>query len=201
MVKVLVDGVFRFQFPSNGKVYSKTNWGFEYKKSFIVSIPFKRESVFKDNTDLITDDVLCEFQFPSNGKVYSKTLQKALVIQFKSMCFNSLQTGKCIQSNFKKGISKTFGRYVSIPFKRESVFKGQCRWRRGNSIMASFNSLQTGKCIQRKPVSTRELEDLEFQFPSNGKVYSKDNNSQHNRIVNAKVSIPFKRESVFKDVL
>ena len=86
------------------------------------------------------------FQFPSNGKAYPKLNR------------NSFTTSH---------------RWVSIPFKRESVSKGPL----GNRL-APFN--------------------LEFQFPSNGKAYPKDtfelgvNNNEIN------VSIPFKRESVSK---
>ena len=36
-----------------------------------------------------------------------------------------------------------------------------------------FNSLQTGKCIQRPWPWTRNFPNPEFQFPSNGKVYPK----------------------------
>ena len=89
-----------FQFPSNGKVYSKS------KQSGIpwvpttdsVSIPFKRESVFKEIASHEILEHLKEFQFPSNGKVYSKP----------------------------GGDQDFFGAKivnVSIPFKRESVFK------------------------------------------------------------------------------
>ena len=38
--------------------------------------------------------------------------------------------------------------------------------------MESFNSLQTGKCIQREQGDKGTLSCLAFQFPSNGKVYS-----------------------------
>ena len=37
----------------------------------VVSIPFKRESVFKVDLDLAVEEYI-QFQFPSNGKVYSK---------------------------------------------------------------------------------------------------------------------------------
>ena len=109
-----------FQFPSNGKVYLKqTCW----------------------ETRRLPSPTL--FQFPSNGKVYLKLRineARGLVL-----CFNSLQTGKCISSNnlakrlkerilqfqfpsngkvyLKQGDARTpeDQRRVSIPFKRESV--------------------------------------------------------------------------------
>ena len=96
---------------------------------------------------------------------------------------------------------------VSIPFKRESVSKDMslssfltivrgfnslqtgkciqrglivCFWSKLNDC---FNSLQTGKCIQRLQSHPRlKLPKLPFQFPSNGKVYpkmSRNGNSSH----------------------
>ena len=41
---------------------------------------------------------------------------------------------------------------VSIPFKRESVFRVQPLKRHLNRLNNRFNSLQTGKCIQRDPI-------------------------------------------------
>ena len=87
--------------------------------------------------------------------------------------FNSLQTGKCIQSI--EALDEVLGDSVSIPFKRESVFRvipSQCVI---NELSLSFNSLQTGKCIQRQTQPT----DVQC---------------------GTHVSIPFKRESVFREL-
>ena len=62
--------------------------------------------------------------------------------------------------------------FVSIPFKRESVSKVLPRQEEEIPEEEGFNSLQTGKCIQRVDASASGL--------------------QHS------VSIPFKRESVSK---
>ena len=40
-----------------------------------------------------------EFQFPSNGKVYPKKMLLNGMCQDCLYCFNSLQTGRCIQSH------------------------------------------------------------------------------------------------------
>ena len=62
------------------------------------------------------------FQFPSNGKVYPKTRPLPLVPETEER-FNSLQTGRCIQSI--QPCQRLSGyRKVSIPFKREGVSKG-----------------------------------------------------------------------------
>ena len=139
------------------------------------------------------------FQFPSNGKVDPKT--KSTTIGCKLYRgFNSLQTGKCIQRRTADTRS-LLSNYVSIPFKRESgskVLKGVdltpeytdqefqfpsngkvypklTPSSAGTKRPVSFNSLQTGKCIQRRTFRKFEATTEEFQFPSNGKVYPKAN--------------------------
>ena len=86
--------------------------------------------------------------------------------------FNSLQTGKCIQSwGCPKDPPQRLG----------------------------FNSLQTGKCIQSLiSSSVNALEKIAFQFPSNGKVYSEYYQVLSRERGDGSVSIPFKRESVFR---
>ena len=90
-----------FQFPSNGKVYSEETY-LTYNAA-----------------------VGKMFQFPSNGKVYSEETY---------LTFNAA-VGK-----------------VSIPFKRESVFRVKSP-SPSKIGMICFNSLQTGKCIQRSFIS------------------------------------------------
>ena len=114
-------------------------------------------------------DLDYEFQFPSNGKVYSEnlilnlnryqqgfnSLQTGKCIQSRiirratgnGVCFNSLQTGKCIQRRRRWTVLSKESTKVSIPFKRESVFRE----------------------LKRRRISWHTVK---FQFPSNGKVYS-----------------------------
>ena len=165
------------------------------------------------------DDIL-SFQFPSNGKAYPKFVclgcgdAYASSFQFPS---NGKAYPKCIIGGMRLG---DISNDVSIPFKRESVSKGNSRvgpkprkkfqfpsngkaYPKSFSlclyvIFNSFNSLQTGKRIQRrrrtmdrqnvfqvsipfkresvsKDVTKEELRAFEenFQFPSNGKAYTK----------------------------
>ena len=86
------------------------------------------------------------------------------------MSFNSLQTGKRIQSGGRERCRTKSE--VSIPFKRESVSK-EAERRIKSVIPHSFNSLQTGKRIQRLPGEEKDDNESEFQFPSNGKAYPK----------------------------
>ena len=62
--------------------------------------------------------------------------------------FNSLQTGKCIQSSSVIATAAKRDNSVSIPFKRESVSKVEREPPERNNERNGFNSLQTGKCIQ-----------------------------------------------------
>ena len=147
-----------------------------------------------------------------------------LLIEKLVLCFNSLQTGKCIQSCRRNAWQGWGLAFVSIPFKRESVFRDAWQgW--GLAFQCKrFNSLQTGKCIQRAWKSAfTKADDEAFQFPSNGKVYSEKqkiylsahrrhlcfNSLQTGKCIQSgtggpvqelydNVSIPFKRESVFR---
>ena len=85
-----------FQFPSNGKVYSE--------KIYLMLVQYWTELKFQfpsngkvyselEEAQESLDELL--FQFPSNGKVYSET--RGIGTLSWEQCFNSLQTGKCIQ--------------------------------------------------------------------------------------------------------
>ena len=142
------------------------------------------------------------------------------------MCFNSLQTGRYIQSLKPDGISVGA---VCCLFQFPSNGKTYPKVAQANDEFrkrVSFNSLQTGKGIQRHvrvPVSSLALLvavsipfkrervskvskgfDLVrltsmFQFPSNGKGYPKRGKGISFVPISREVSIPFKRERVSKD--
>ena len=86
---------------------------------------------------------------------------------------------------------------VSIPFKREGVLQVWRYGSRGQWFHWSFNSLQTGRCIASLAITTSAIEIVKFQFPSNGKVYCKNFDSDNKAAVKW-VSIPFKREGVLQ---
>ena len=157
----------RFQFPSNGKVDSK--------KSLLRTCGKKSE---------------IKFQFPSNGKVDSKKVKSLPEVEV-TPGFNSLQTGKWIQST--TCVRQPLGMEVSIPFKRESGFKGEYTHattyvptefqfpsngkvdskfdpRDGNvKIAYRFNSLQTGKWIQSMNLTRRQAVSYRFNSLQTGK--------------------------------
>ena len=111
-----------------------------------VSIPFKREGVSKA---AVIDDLLLS---TSDG-------------------FNSLQTGRCIQSDGEQYTVQYNGKKFQFPSNGKVYPKGACLGSSPGQKGQRFNSLQTGRCIQSQT-----------QRP---KI----------RII---VSIPFKREGVSK---
>ena len=88
-----------------------------------VSIPYERESLSKGETTVVEDDDGSRFQFPTNGKAYPKEYILCMLWQ-ESKCFNSLRTGKPIQREFRMTIEQIEGVFVSIPYERESLSKG-----------------------------------------------------------------------------
>ena len=136
----------KFQFPSNGKAYPK----------------------IQETPDLVV--LMFRFQFPSNGKAYPKQAQ-AERIKYLEDSFNSLQTGKRIQSSSLSSLSPAAYGFNSLQTGKriQSCVLLQLR----NSSFVSFNSLQTGKRIQRAKKRNHRGGKRKFQFPSNGKAYPK----------------------------
>ena len=114
-----------------------------------VSIPFKRESVSKVDTPVDAERHFGQkFQFPSNGKAYPKCLNTDLSIESASPGFNSLQTGKRIQSLYRM--------HDTRPWDQEFQFPS--------------NGKAYPKAIK---VFYAHVVNQKFQFPSNGKAYPK----------------------------
>ena len=153
---------WKFQFPSNGKVYSEGQNTIGSITPQRVSIPFKRESVFRGRN---------RHSFRGRGKV-SIPFKRESVFRVRRefrvlvTSFNSLQTGKCIQTDWR----------CPLQFPSNGkVYSEKSTVSRPPSTSSSFNSLQTGKCIQsiqRKCSEENVGLWMQFQFPSNGKVYS-----------------------------
>ena len=113
----------------------------------LVSIPFKRESVLQDIQVLDSFAGEAEFQFPSNGKVYCKQKYYGFFLDQEFYEVSIPFKRESVLQVFDAG-RNSFCKCVSIPFKRESVL--QAIDRHSNSLHCfRFNSLQTGKCIQR----------------------------------------------------
>ena len=188
--------MFRFPSLQTGKCIASTTILYILLNRTLVSIPFKRESVYSKQSGAGGvgggTDV---FRFPSNGKVYSKfkvsdTHNPLLLIP----SFDSLQTGKCIASSFVGSLAKSIARFNSLQTgKCIASFPG---WL---AIVEhkSFDSLQTGKCIARSVTRTTAMRTTSFDSLQTGKCIA---SVRVRRITlfcsTVWVSIPFKRESV-----
>ena len=136
-----------FQFPSNGKAYPK-------ERESLCRVPLIKPNSFNSlqtrkpiqrGNGLGTGDRLLTFQFPSNGKADPKWDTE--LQQRRAEEFQFPSNGKAYPKS-KKAI----------------VTQG---------LRECFNSLQTGKPIQRKTHPEVREYLTEFQFPSNGKAYPK----------------------------
>ena len=125
-----------------------------------------------DELARVINEYLPKFQFPSNGKVYPKITQMGKRCSNKYKSFNSLQTGKCIQSIAWRIYRQVRERWFQFPsngkvypknvfwytdgrmevlFQFPSNGKAYPKFSPSDPEYGSrfrFNSLQTGKCIQ-----------------------------------------------------
>ena len=162
-----------FQFPSNGKAYPKISKKLRDSGiSIQFQFPSNGKAYPKSKTSMSVYCFRLTFQFPSNGKAYPKShsAQERLLL---AKSFNSLQTGKRIQS--KPTAWSGRNKNVSIPFKRESVSKG-C-----SATVTAASPRTVSIPFKRESVSKGEALSSTF------------------RLQYMPVSIPFKRESVSKD--
>ena len=146
----------KFQFPSNGKADPKGMMlFFEELAPGCVSIPFKRESVSKGNKVRMDRFLDQAFQFPSNGKAYPKVAVVAALVAFLPLSFQFPSNGKAYPKSCYGRTSISFQQRIRLRF--NSLQTGKRIQRFLGCLMllmrrASFNSLQTGKRIQsQKP--------------------------------------------------
>ena len=195
------------------------------KKAKPVSIPFKREGAWKVfHIFLTVQNVEQKFQFPSNGKEHGKKttgekiLLAAHLFQFPSngkehgkndfermkrgaQSFNSLQTGRSMESKRTVSASHTSAEYVSIPFKREGAWK-EIRVESFSAIERCFNSLQTGRSMERSWMYTTTTTGAYIRFNSLQTGRSMERRWDCFRCLpHVWVSIPFKREGAWKETL
>ena len=161
----------------------------------MVSIPFKRESVFKGErcTRLAgLERVSIPFKRESVFKARTVTF---LGSRFAS--FNSLQTGKCIQSKLVVWLPPEYGDSFQFPSNGKVYSKPTYNQHKKGGTY-SFNSLQTGKCIQSSKKLSYRQRILSFNSLQTGKCIQSSQQCSLIRFCRF-VSIPFKRESVFKE--
>ena len=136
-----------FQFPSNGKAHGKHKDEKRCGGLGKFQFPSNGKAHGKQATIQRRHTCLRQFQFPSNGKAHGKHCSPPLFLLNFFMCFNSLQTGKHMESLHHGYIRMRHDKFqfpsngkahgkpqrqfrqamtviVSIPFKRESTWKG-----------------------------------------------------------------------------
>ena len=188
-----------FPFPSNGKVHGKVTVSVKHNRLLNSCFHSLQTGKFMERypDDAIKAELLfvsIPFKRESSWKAISSSSKPKTV----GSSFHSLQTGKFMESEapekqadaqpevsipFKRESSWKVGRgvsydegnaqVVSIPFKRESSWKVVGLFPTNGSLLKSFHSLQTGKCLERKIANAIAGVLFEFQFPSNGKVLGK----------------------------
>ena len=135
--------IFLFQFPSNGKAHSEA--GGASISVVEIGLPGDFNSlqtgrlIQRAEVRVAATLLLREFQFPSNGKAHSEAYHLVPCGPNKTdpaVSFNSLQTGRLIQSFSDMMLSQVSGYLpgVSIPFKREGSFRETpicTQWGRG----------------------------------------------------------------------
>ena len=138
-----------------------------------------------------------------------------------SSCFNSLQTGKRIWTDFIEAGAAAVQLKFQFPSNGKAYLNADCDSRRSHQAYKfqfpsngkaylnrnahdppepeemSFNSLQTGKRIWTDTQFERvEVPDLSFNSLQTGKRIWTQNSEPKTQEVEQSVSIPFKRESV-----
>ena len=146
---------FEFRFPSNGKAYPKymlNRWHVEEVSAF--RFPSNGKSHSKGKIYVAASSRHYKFQFPSNGKSHSKyglgvrdVWAIVVSISFKrEITFQDLSSDQ---------LGRRHPSRVSIPFKRENISKANNTYLILCVNNFRFNSLQTGKHIQRaNPIYT-----------------------------------------------
>ena len=187
----------------------------------MVSIPFKRESVFRVETAITTEDGIISFnslqtgkciqrkylsylfytsnwfQFPSNGKVYSES-EFTMSLSFSATWFQFPSNGK-VYSEISSNGTGTANKVFQFPSNGKVYSELLIIESPEAPLQNGFNSLQTGKCIQRNRTNEETEADLEsFNSLQTGKCIQSQEGSVFSEQGSDQVSIPFKRESVFR---
>ena len=172
-----------FQFPSNGKADPKSISNAFTARNKCVSIPFKRESRSKESTppaEMVAKALVVSIPFKRESRSKGPDDARIFAAQYSvSIPFKRESRSK---DGYRSHISPTV-QLVSIPFKRESrskVYKGENASHLWEPLefqfpsngkadpkpvtqtlqmeVKSFNSLQTGKQIQRP--NTHQTESI-----------------------------------------
>ena len=136
------------------------------------------------------------FQFPSNGKAETKLSHPITKrIELVVYCFNSLQTGKQIGMSRKPSAES----HYSIPFKRESRSKEELPKQRVVWMFPQFQFPSNGKVDTKEYVRSPAIRLDSFNSLQTGRCSQRGDAKWLVRYSEGEwVSIPFKREGVAK---
>ena len=167
---------FEFQFPSNGKAYTKPAVGVG---SYGRTSSFNSLQTGKHIQRGIRTQAMLEysrtFQFPSNGKPYTKKTDSFDTLIKDLQSFNSLQTGNHIQRKSSRPRNRIFlSRFNSLQTGKhiQSYEPHRPRFPRRNGVSIPFKRESISKV--KHSVRWGTLTHNKFQFPSNGKPYTKE---------------------------
>ena len=137
-----------------------------------------------------------QFRFPSTGKVLGKVGANLLNRRFGSR-FQFPSNGKVHEKSLCAEKRKAQGKKVSIPFKREGTWK-VTPTRTPTTVAISFNSLQTGRYMERelKAVVSERIDS--FNSLQTGRYMESLLRGRASPDGSRRVSIPFKREGTWK---
>ena len=139
-----------------------------------VSIPFKRESVSQVSSCDLMRAITSSVSIPFKRESVSQADEVGQAGAGDRICFNSLQTGKCISSTLRP-YCITLSEKFQFPSNGKVYLKLWLPFtHHDNPALVGFHSLQTGKCISSYWLLIENSQRLLFQFPSNGKVYLKE---------------------------
>ena len=138
-----------FQFPSNGKAHGKETFeSFSNGRTFSFNSLQTGKHMESETVDRAVTSVGKSFNSLQTGKHMEREQNPDITTNGDS--FNSLQTGKHMEREDPEVADFWMTKYVSIPFKRESTWKGCNNWRTWEHTGFRFNSLQTGKHMERR---------------------------------------------------
>ena len=191
------EDLYKFQFPSNGKAHSDRRAFRALSDGLRVSIPFKREGSFRRGEKAVRYVVRSNVSIPFKREgSFRLEIGMVVVNLVPSPCFNSLQTGRLIQTNEFEFFVCYCGRKFQFPsngkahsdlsscktlLRYSSSFNSLQTGRhiqtcsssnRISGVHAGFHSLQTGRHIQTETYYERYERHNRFPFPSNGKAHS-----------------------------
>ena len=148
-VKDLGQGTM-FQFPSNGKAYPKRVITMGMPAWYQFQFPSNGKAYPKLYSALSWFVLVSLFQFPSNGKAYPKVYFTKDLLPAEGNKFQFPSNGKAYPKTDDSHRRRDESTSFQFPSNGKAYPKQPCSGSGCTYTWQSFNSLQTGKHIQRK---------------------------------------------------